>query len=79
MDFGWPPGAAGEPLSGDLNLLQDGLLLDLDDKTLQVLVGLRSAMGRCTPTGARRRAGRRRGRRPPAGAHHRCRHCLLPD
>lgn len=37
MDFGWPaaPTSAGGACS-DLNLLQDGLLIDLDDKTLQV-------------------------------------------
>ena len=37
MDFGWPapPPSAGGACS-DLNLLQDGLLIDLDDKTLQV-------------------------------------------
>lgn len=37
MDFGWPapPPAAGGACS-DLNLLQEGLLIDLDDKTLQV-------------------------------------------
>lgn len=44
MDFGWPaaPTSAGGACS-DLNLLQDGLLIDLDDKTLQCLMGGPSA------------------------------------
>ena len=44
MDFGWAAGgplSPGRPVSGggaggDLNLLGDNLLIDLDDRTLQV-------------------------------------------
>lgn len=38
MDFGWPAGPMSPPRGpgSDLNLLGDGLLIDLDDKTLQV-------------------------------------------
>lgn len=61
MDFGWPapPTGAGGACS-DLNLLQDGLLIDLDDKTLQV--GRREPRG--APNGTHRPRCRRR--RQPA-------------
>lgn len=37
MDFPWPTPSGEQPSNGELNLLVDNnLLLDLDDKTLQV-------------------------------------------